>query len=281
MRDLQDLVPKEGWESALDKIKEILVLPWDRQEAVTGVYQLVKRFLATDLQEHRITNVEIKGNFLYNTGDCPPVVREFRYIGDVELQHRATSERIGIDWKTGGNIDGAWIDQHRRSWQWKLYCLASGWSKLEYRILETPVSSVPVIRKLVLELTDKEAALTSTWLEQQFEQMDRLLTYTAPWPRAMNPLICRAYRRECPYYNDCSGITWPAEIPIINRLSYSSITSMNECPEKFRREHLVRIEETGNTYKKDLGSAIHAGVSEIYRSIGALDKAGDPMYNGV
>ena len=221
----------------------------------------VEEWLFYDLQTLTITAIENKRSVQFENVSEPTSV-----ICDIEaVNHKGL--KLIIDWKSSSrDLDPLWEQRHRDSWQWRTYLRATNSDICEFRGINTKLKTRTVPCNFVPGLNEK--------VDLQYRQvadMRTALIGTVPWPRHM-PGSCFAFGRPCPYVNDCRKDTYPITPLFPKSISHSAMDTFLLCPERYRRDELIKIagvsddtEDAPDNYSRELGSALHRSLAEIYR----------------
>jgi len=246
----------------------------DLAEARDCVYQACAAWLERDLATFVVTGVEeayVDGKF-----KC---VFDMRGQLKLDQTHKSFKPYGGegfiLDWKTtAGALDARWAERLIASWQWRLYTMLPPAPALfMYRGIRRPSNleeqSKIWLRELILEVPAGNPDESGEFLRLMRNKRDFWVdSGELVWPRNM-PTGCFAYGQVCAFYEDCNHYTMPRQQLVeTGPLSYSSITLLQSCEEKFRRLRLLRQEgEDGGdeTDSTRFGSAVHRGLAEVYR----------------
>lgn len=227
-------------------------------------------WLLDDLDSLEITAVEVKKEVI-----LPGAIDPIHFICDIEAIEKSTGKRIVCDWKTSrGELDVRWEQRKQDSWQWRTYLAILTADSLQYRGVSNRLKTRTVEVKTYEGLQEE--------VEQMYTQvsaMRSVLIGTYPWPRNM-PQSCFAFGRNCVYKKDCVNRTYPRDILIPKSISPSALDNFLLCPERHRRDELVKIalrdpetvvtDSTGDTsdrYQLEIGLAFHRALAEIYRQV--------------
>jgi hypothetical protein len=257
------------WESALGSLKDFRLLRTDFEDLYAMSRAAVNRFLAADLRQYNVTQVENKWS------------REFEDVpvyGTPDLELGLLSSRPGVtnlivDWKTASAITPEKVEQYRISWQSRIYCWARNCDRFEYRLIGRPPMAeadprlVP-IRSLPIKLNPIEnKQLVENYLSGILGMRDAL-DRTAPWP--MNrPFACHSYGRPCPHIKDCHADNVSDEVLELAAypLNNSGANLFQLCPERYRRSVEKRIsgwEDGEGGSAAYFGSAFAVLMASIY-----------------
>lgn len=247
----------------------------DFEDAKQCVYEASQAWLEVDLANFDITGVET----LY-------LDEKFKAYLDLEGRVKAEPEykgyrpyagrRVIFDWKTtSGSMDAVWADRLLDSWQWRLYAnLEPPASLFVYRGIRRPGNLEELqrikMREIQLEVPGTNGEETREFLEGMLAHRNMLVASDlAVWPRS-RPDHCNAYNKACPFTSDCDRYTMPrTKLTETGHLSYSSIKTLQGCPEKYRRLRLLKQEgddtAVDETEETRFGQAVHRGLAEVYR----------------
>lgn len=228
-------------------------------------------WLPQDIDDLVITHIEKKEP--YHFAELPNpinIVCDIRgsFTGYNNLFRSVMGKAFVLDWKTsGGELDDRWSNRHVDSWQWKIYLYFTRADVFVYR----GISRKGRTRQIVLpryEGLDED-------VERQISGVNKMrssLIGDAVWPQSM-PSACGAYGQRCTYWDDCRENKMPKDIVIPKSLSYSAMDTFLLCPEKNRRDELVKLldGERTESYEQKVGQAFHAGQAEIYRQLFGLE----------
>jgi len=267
------------WNRVASEIKTFELSDETFEDVKLCVYSAAERWLLWDLQEFQVTGVEHL--FLNETPE--PGVKAYLDVVGFGLGVNSKlkpykNRRVVIDWKTTHRpLDKKWKDNQVMSHQWRIYSLLSDADLFIYRGIKCPAKLTDPVefREIILDVPPevKKAALFT--IKQAGEQIAQLgQRGEVPWPKTM-PSYCFAYNRECPYLTDCDLEVVIPGIPKARVLSYTRIGNFLNCPEYHRRSvlDLEENEEEGtDTDASIFGSAVHAGMAEVYAQVFKLDR---------
>jgi hypothetical protein len=249
------------------------------EDAMACVFSACERWLVRDLEDMKIEGIEeeifvdglpeqrkpfhgfvdLRGTL---TGAAKP------YNGENVAKRNFAGTVIIADWKTTDKaVDTVWKERLRKSWQWKLYALATGAAIFSYRGISRAVKDATGRRdtnELILEVPESNGVEAREFLTGAFVQRAAYVDAgLVVWPRN-RPGSCKAFGRDCPFEVACEEYSMPRIAPGDRQLSYSSISDLMLCPEKHRRKSLNpdEREETDSTI---FGQAVHRGLEEVYR----------------
>lgn len=255
----------------------------DRADLGSMLLKACKKWIAPDTDNLRVTGVEQR--FLLRSAPGFSVERvgatdggeealgEHGVKGYMDLVGWRRDFRVGdgggvaidsqeiIDWKCVGTISDEQQTRLRDSWQWKLYCVATGATRFTYRSIQRDGR----VKDTVLRWSSENYG--NQEVENQLRMVQAMrstLRYYDTWPRHA-PFACRAYNRECDYVQQCRAGTMPLKVIPLKALSHSRMETFLLCPERYRRDRLVEIET--DRQETALGKAFHAAVAEIYMQI--------------
>lgn len=222
-------------------------------------------WLLDDIDSLEITAVEVKKEVI-----LPGAIDPIHFICDIEAIEKSTGKRIVCDWKTSaGELDVRWEQRKQDSFQWRTYLAILDAESLQYRGVSNRLKTRTVTVNTYPSLHD-EVQLIYT----QVSNMRASLIGTQPWPRNM-PGSCMAFGRQCSYLKDCRTRNYPKDILIPKSISPSALDNFLLCPERHRRDELIKInrpegtveQDAASNYQREIGSAFHKGISEIYKQI--------------
>lgn len=245
-----------------------LLSSWDFDALGNALDRACSRWLPDDTEKEILA---VENEFTFH--DSNSAVDGLHGYIDLALRDRSSGEIILVDWKsTQRSLDSTWDKRHALSRQGPLYMIA--WQQLtnqtpkyfEYRGISENASRVVVVDydQHLIDITAYNYALT----RKQILSLANLPF----WPQHM-PQTCYAYGRTCEFLDDCVKGSSPPGTPELTTLSYSSVKSFQECPERLRRTKLISKEGI-SSYEAEWGKAFHRGAAEIYTQLQKLQQSG-------
>ena len=173
--------------------------------------------------------------------------------------------RTVIDWKTTGSISAEQQQRLRDSWQGRLYALAYGAQRIEYRTVNREGRCIELVLPWPGEYEERDVV-------QHYGYALGLRDLFSGGPVWMRhaPYACKAYGRDCPYRDLCSHNQAPRKAPEARPLSYSSCETLLLCPERYRLDSVLKLDD--NKEDTALGTAFHAGVAQAWRQIKEMQR---------
>lgn len=249
---------------------------WDIDSVSAKLSHAATTFLAADL---RSSDLAVELEFTEPEGHG---------IMDLVKVDRHSASCSIVDWKSGESVDKPnFTTMLKESWQTLMYLgLGGEWLRrerglelryIEYRCIGDPETLDHVPPTKVVQVQWAPWYLAKA--RQQLAQVERtMLTLSPlePWPQN-KPWQCHKGSRSgasCPYWLDCTspeGYVLPAET--IERLktvgwtapvSKSSVGTMLECPELYRRTKVLGDPRGDSTHAQRLGNSFHAGAQVLW-----------------
>lgn len=259
---------------------------YDYEDAKLCVFAACEKWLCRDIDELAPKGIEQK--FIFSDSEITTLGGVKGYLdlhgtlrGSTKEFAPYRSQKFVLDWKTvNSGLDVKWKDRQLSSWQWKIYAGMSGAGLFFYRGIRRPNKLGLDIetREVIIEVPAHNFDETREHLLSVLHSREALGKYDV-WPRNM-PEACYDYNRVCPYFEDCDGYTMPrALVPLTEKpLSYTRLKTFLQCPERYRRDLLVEDDGDGSPYAA-FGSAVHAGLAEVYSQVFGLSNEGKKYGN--
>lgn len=279
-----------NWTRVQDSIQEVEGLSLSNiAEVGDMVERALKLWLPADLERLEVHGIEKT----YLFGDEKGIIDLWGY-------DREDGIACVIDWKSrmGGVNDGwLWRTTHnleqRVGYVRGLLSTKAGydraWNELPVRATVRMVfsESPPRAHSIRVEAEDLDAHQATQYWNAWERDLESKIGYAHPWPKRM-PEGCRPFgpRYECEFMPECEG---KEEMPVIDTTtealiaqnthrSYSSTAEFKRCPERLRRlrikRQVARVEDDIEIHR-DVGSAFHLAVAEIYSQLFKVEKGGE------
>jgi len=200
-----------------------------------------------------------------------------------------------IDWKSRrGGINDGWVWRNTHALEQRVnyaraLLSATPWFGLPIRATLRMVFSeaTPQANSIRVDEAMLESHRPSSMWREWERDLEKNLGYATPWPRRM-PEGCRPFgpRYECEFMPECSGRALMPEIDVgtealiagSTHRSYSSTSEFKRCPERLRRlrikRQVARVEDDIEIHR-DIGSAFHLAMAEIYSQVFEVEKGGE------
>jgi hypothetical protein len=248
------------------------LLDFEQAEVAALVYDAANLFLPADMDAgiHTIENRWEKS------------LDGFQHYGTSDIELGAIPELRGCDWKTTKSADADWESNMRRSWQWRIYAWARGYTHFQYRGIERlPSSWLRDSSGNVVSLSNHKTRIRVFTIEIPPDNAERVERYLrglngsraalAPleiWPQ--NSKSCNAFGRPCPYYGDCWGRGNMKPSPLWTPpLNNSGADLFLMCPERYRRSIVDGGSDEGNE-ATIFGTEVHAWLAAIWTAAKSL-----------
>jgi len=255
-------------EKALGPLDEFKV--WEVEDIKAAILLAVETWLPFDLAHLSVHHVE-------HRIDDP--TKAAKTVADVLATVGTEQYPVVIDWKWSANLDAKWVERQRYGMQAGIYSLLCGdtWSAplIWFRGICPPVE---VTNLLVTNGKDRRRH-AANGLELTLENLNLLVGKNGggTWPRNL-PGACFAFKRPCPYYEDCAAAEFPDHGAVKGQFITMSKTLYDKlllCPERARRYLLIKKD----TYDPDvdrralISKIFHRGMAEVYRQAFKLSSA--------
>lgn len=267
------------WESVVGDIQATGIKQCDAPLAANMVLKALKRWGPTDLDGLLIDRVESRfllveqpngyRSHLDVTSDESRAHGHRSLKGFVDLSGvDGEGRRVVIDWKTVGTITPEKQSAQRASWQGPIYAYATGADKIVYRLLQRDERAVEI--RLDWPTVGCNNKDVERHITQCLDLRESLLAH-GTWIQH-KPYACNAYGRPCPHFEPCAVYNAPTRVEKnLGPLSYSGMETLLLCPERYRRDALTpETESSDRNDATDLGTALHAGVANVWRQLSKL-----------
>lgn len=256
----------------IDKVKASITqdapMFFDRDDialVVDMVFAGTEKWLVHDIENYTLKKVEDKREVIIC--DADPT----HFVCDLEFTDNDEKDII-VDWKTSHrDLDLRWENRYKDSWQWKTFLRVTNADTFIYRGINTQLKTRTVVLNRYPSMNDA----VDLYYKLTSKARSQLVDFV-PWPRNM-PGACFAFGRDCPYKKDCQRDTYPLTLITPKSISYSTADLFWLCPERSRRSELEKAEkgegkeelklETKDVYQREIGSAVHRGLGEIYKQV--------------
>lgn len=271
----EQLIASLDWAAINAKVLAMPLLSQaDRADLASMLLKACKKWVAPDTES--LTVIGVEERFLL---DCRPghAIQRMFAGDEAELSLgpygvKGYIDLIGygqqiqlFDWKCTGSISEDQQNRLRDSWQWKLYCFATGATQFTYRSIQRDGRTKDTVLRWPgggYDNADVEQHLRSVQILRESQQ------YHDVWPRHA-PFACRAYGRDCDYVRQCRTNTAPRQLIQLRPLSHSRMDTLLLCPERYRLDMLATEQDRTETA---LGKAFHVAAAEMYGQIAVMQQ---------
>lgn len=262
-----------------EPLKKFNLAITDERDVRELLYETILRWYEEDQETFDIVAVE-----QLKLVDTP--AGKYKFIVDLVVRIKkpnAKMVKLGIkegdlailDWKTTGlNLSNSYgikkfAATYNNSFQWKTYLtyFPAEVKLFIYRGISKEIGGETT--EVYLKPFEGMADECHTWLKNAKAVLDSQIGSDGPWLKIM-PDGCAKF--ECPYPATCQQGT-PAEylvqIKAKPHQSFSAITTLLTCPERFRRDRLVQGDDADDlgTDAARVGKAFHALIAIIYSKL--------------
>lgn len=186
------------------------------------------------------------------------IQKEFRiqglYTGYADLVLEGPNGALIVDWKTTGRPRQSFYEI---SWQGRFYSWAFQIPNVSYRIVARDGALTQV--NLCFDQDDWREAMNQ--LLACYE-MIRALRHFPFWPKVRDESVCQSCRFRLQCFTNQEPLGVPDGQP--DHLSYSSMSILMHCPEKFRRRLWTGDQEDPFDYGIAMGKLFEIGISAVY-----------------
>lgn len=267
------IIASLDWASINDKVLAMPLLSQaDRADLAAMLLRACKKWVAPDSESLIVTGIEDRFLLDVRPGHAIERVRPanddaeawlgaYGVKGYVDLAgYDGRAESRLVDWKCTGSISEDQQNRLRDSWQWKLYCFATGATSFTYRSIQRDCRTKDTV------LSWPAGGYTDMDVEQYLrtvQGMRKSLHYHDVYPRHA-PFACKAYGRDCDYVRQCRTNTAPLVQLKHKTLSHSRMETFLLCPERYR---LDRLADDRDREETALGKAFHVAIAAIYEQL--------------
>jgi len=232
--------------------------PWEQEEVLVSVIKAAERWLEEDTKGWTIGAIE-QERFSH----------PLKGIIDLSLINKKEGgiNKV-VDWKSTSKFTSTWSSRYLHSWQASLYQTLELCFSTPREFVYRGIAKDGYLKELIVPLTPETFEEAMEYVDTSWEGFELLKEGPSTWPRR-KPHACTKYGRECEFIGECLKDEKQREgyheMPSVNHLSFSSLETFWDCPEKFRLQKLFPSQDgDSEPFAFKYGKALHAAMAEVY-----------------